>query len=388
MIPAYFRAFATRTALGRDLQTQVARLKTPTPELLALPETVALECEGETLNVPVHLAGPDPLISVRERFYDLIDSVIEDALNEAELSSAQKLRTGLFFGSSSGDVGLIEDHYATDLRERPDAVPLYWRCDIDNVGQYIRQRFKLGPIGYSINTACASSANAVMAAQNELASGEIDHALVVGLETFNKTTALGFQSLDLLTRTSMRPFDARRDGLILGEGCAAAVLSTESSGGPQFKVLGGSCVTDTYSISASNPNGESIAAVIRDALIDAGIEPGDIGAIKAHGTASLLNDEGESAGILEVFGEDPPPIAALKPYIGHTFGASGLCEFALLAGSVKDGFWPGVPGVGGARDELGIALNQSSIDAPDRPILLNHFGFGGVNTCLVVSYGE
>jgi 3-oxoacyl-(acyl-carrier-protein) synthase len=100
-----------------------------------------------------------------------------------------------------------------------------------------------------------------------------------------------------------------------------------------------------------------------------------------------LNDEGESAGIKRVFGEDMTIIAALKHYIGHTFGASGLCELSLLIDCMNEGFWPGTPDVGADESVLGVALNQAAMTVQKGDILLNHFGFGGVNTCLVVSHG-
>ncbi|WP_233355718.1 beta-ketoacyl synthase N-terminal-like domain-containing protein [Henriciella litoralis] len=385
MTAVYVRSLVSRTSLGDSGKQLAERLRTPDPALLGLPPMLAMDCEDQQIRVPVHLASAYDPSSIKARFYTLLESIVERAINEANLSASDLRRTGLFFSSSSSDVCLIEDRFAKDVAVNADAVSLDWRCDIDNVGAHIRSKFGFGPVGMSVNTACASSANATLYARGELLVGEIDHAIVVALETFNATTALGFHSLDLLTDSAMRPFDERRNGLILGEGSAAMVLSRSADSDTSLAVLGGASLTDTHSISASNPDGSSIEVVIRKALANSDVEAGSVWAVKSHGTASLLNDEGESAGLTRVFGERLPMVSALKPYIGHTFGASGLCELSILSSCLAEGFWPGTPGIGADEAELGISLVQQAENAKAGPILLNHFGFGGVNTCLVVS---
>jgi len=141
---------------------------------------------------------------------------------------------------------------------------------------------------------------------------------------------------------------------------------------------------DTYGMSAANPDGSTVAWVIQRALERANLEPRDIVAIKTHGTASLSNDEAEAAGIRRVFAT-PPPLCALKPYLGHTLGACGLNELLLFRAAADQGFLIATPGIGVGDEKLGVTLNQAPCDLPRGHYLMNYFGFGGNNTALIVS---
>src|SRR5690606_14559770 len=150
---------------------------------------------------------------------------------------------------------------------------------------------------YTYSTACTSSANAVLYAHRMLEAGVIDHALVVGLEHFNQMTVLGFHGLGLISPAgAMMPFSRGRDGLILGEGCGLILLS-RSENEASLQICGGAIATDNHSLTAANVDGSSLAAVITQALSDSSITAETIIAIKAHGTASLMNDEAEAAGL-------------------------------------------------------------------------------------------
>lgn len=374
-----------RTRLGRGLPAHAAALRAADASRNALPARVHFDLDEGAVEVPYALAAPlDRSGDLKARFNDLLEGVIADALDEAGLSPAERARTAVYIGTSSADIGLMEDAYARDLVVNPDAQPPAWRCSMDNLTPGLRDSFGLGPHGAAVNTACTAGANALIYADAAIRLGQVEHALVIGAEVFNATTALGFHSLELLTTSAMRPFDKRRDGLILGEACAALVLGPAGdAAGMRF--LGGATLSDTHSISAANPDGSTIADVVRLALARAGVAADDITAIKAHATASLLNDEGEAAGLRRVF-DQTPPIAALKPYIGHTFGASGLAELLMLKACLDAGFWPANPGVAADASELGVALNQSPIEMHSATLLLNQFGFGGNNSCLVVKH--
>ena len=122
---------------------------------------------------------------------------------------------------------------------------------------------------------------------------------------------------------------------------------------------------DTFSMSAANADGSTVAAVITQALTEADAKPEDVTAIKVHGTASLLNDESEAAGLLQIF-STLPPVFALKPFIGHPLGACGLTELILSWRSLTqaDGHLPATPGIGADAKVLGTALNQSPFVIP------------------------
>jgi 3-oxoacyl-[acyl-carrier-protein] synthase-1 len=122
---------------------------------------------------------------------------------------------------------------------------------------------------------------------------------------------------------------------------------------------------------------------MQQALANAGLAPGDIAAVKVHGTASLSNDESESAGLQQLFAP-LPPLAALKPFIGHTLGACGLNELVLFCAALEAGFLVATPGISAVPGELGVQLNQQREANHGRFFMLNYFGFGGNNSSLII----
>ncbi len=408
MTPLRFLGWAARSGLAASADEHAEKLAAPTPSLLGLPAALEIPLDDGSARVPYHLMSADAATRNEEALHALLESVVRQALEAADLDGDALARTQLFMGSSSSEVGLMERAFASDLVADDAAPTMRYRCLIGAVSCRLSRRLDLGLPDIVVDTACTASANALLMAQTALECHDIDHAIIVGLETFNLTTALGFHSLGLLTPSGMRPFDSARNGLVPGEACCALVVSRDGSGAEaaglahapsatasdavadtgraNFRLLGGASMSDTYSISAANPNGQSIAAVIERALDNACVNARDIRAVKLHGTASLINDEGEAAGMLSVF-ESLPPLTALKPYVGHTFGASGLLELVMLLGCLERGFWPGLPGVAGDADELGLALLQEPLPLETGGShLLNQFGFGGNNTSLVIDH--
>lgn len=345
----------------------------------------AVDCRIGTLHeqVPYKLLIDFPLTDIENRLYHVIDNVIEQALAAVELSDTERHNIALFIGSSSFDISVSEQAYQQAQQVRGNAIPLGGSSSFGNLAATVRQRFGFNGPDFSFNTACTSSANALWYASRLVKSGRVRHALVLGIEVINHITALGFHGLGLLTRSVMRPFDAARDGLVLGEGASALLLGPGNAG--HFRLLGGANLCDTHSMSAANADGSSVAAVIAAALAEANLPVKAIAAIKAHGTASLLNDEAESAGLLRLFGNAAlPPVCALKPYIGHTLGACGLTELILFWQALQRGFVPATPGIGADASVLGIALNQQPHAVAGNAFLLNYFGFGGNNTALLI----
>jgi 3-oxoacyl-[acyl-carrier-protein] synthase I len=322
------------------------------------------------------------------RLEDALFPVIEQALQKAQLSLHEQQRCGLFLGTSSFDIGTTEEHYRLSLQQDRNSLAMERSSSLGTLAIRIRQRFDLRGPDYSLNTACTASANALVYADVMIRSGQLDHAVVVGVETFNSITALGFHGLQLLTPTAMRPFSTDRNGLVLGEGCAALVLSHQANAlsnlDPHWQLVGSSNLCDTYGMSAANPDGSTVAQVMRQALQHAQLEASDIHAIKTHGTASLSNDEAEAAGLKRVF-THMPPLTALKPYLGHTLGACGLNELLLFCTVADQALLIGTPGVGLMDDKLGVTLNQHHSALPRGHFMLNYFGFGGNNTSLIVS---
>jgi 3-oxoacyl-[acyl-carrier-protein] synthase-1 len=215
--------------------------------------------------------------------------------------------------------------------------------------------------------------------------GRIEHALVVGVEFSNRMSALGFSSLGLISTQGMRPFDSERDGLYLGEGCGAVVLSNQPTLNG-FGLEGAAYLGDNYNVSTCNPDGSTIAQVINNALVSAGVTTDQIALVKTHGTASLSNDEAEAAGLNLVFEKCSPPAIVFKPYIGHTLGACGIIELILFYQSlIKKNRLPSVPESIIPDSKFNMTFYRNDKEVESSYYLLNYFGFGGNNCSLVIS---
>lgn len=322
-----------------------------------------------------------PRLEPAEIIYPQIHAMVSKALNG--LTPAERKRTGIFLGSSSFDVAVSEHLYRQQLSDCAKlAVPMPI-IGYGKLAQGVAHQFDLSPQVYTYSTACTSSANALLYAHRFLQAGAIDHALVLGMEFFNHTTLLGFYGLGLISPGElMMPFSRHRDGLILGEACGLLLLSRAGEAAA-IEVCGGAVATDNHSLTAANIDGSSLAAVIQQAMGDSQAAAGDIVAIKAHGTASLMNDEAEAAGLKRIFTQAMPPTFALKPFCGHTLGACGALEMALTIGCLRRGFLPANPQQV-PDPALGIELLAQPQSAPDGFYLFNCFAFGGNNNATIL----
>lgn len=378
-------AYDARCALGRDVDRCV-------DQLLAGGVPVG-QRQFELLNEPLTL----PYFSIPSASADAPDSepdvyrslqqIATNVLARAGLDTSARQRTAILLGSSSYDVHVSEQLYQEDLPQRgEDAVPMavigYGRLAED-----LGNQLGLSAYRFSYSTACTSSANALLYGQRLISAGLVDHALVIGLEWRNLTSILGFAGLGLLSPSErMRPFESDRDGLLLGEAIGCVLLSHPQHAAPDApRLAGGAIATDNHSLTAANVDGVELAKVIHQALQDSGIAPAQIKGIKAHATASLKNDEAESSAIRQVLGDSPPTLFALKPFCGHTLGASGAVELALMLGCLARGVLPGNPNAR-CDESLGITLLDRNIAADNGYYLLNCFAFGGNNNVLVIHY--
>ncbi|BEP61075.1 beta-ketoacyl-[acyl-carrier-protein] synthase family protein [Variovorax sp. V213] len=271
----------------------------------------------------------------------------------------------LFVASSSLDIGNME-HELQDLRLGGDLQDF-----ADLVAGALDWQ---GPV-LTISTACTSALNAVLAACDLIRSGEADEALVIGAELGNRFTVAGFGAMQLLSPDGARPFGAGRNGLVLGEAVAALRIGSRAA---RWRIAGGSNVVD-----GRNPSGTEASAVIamcHEALAQSKLNPRDIDLIKVQAAGSPVNDAIEAQALKQVF--DPlPPLVSLKSALGHTLGASGAAELALIVACIEAGAWPST---GYAIDgELGIALSTQA-PARLRNMLLNVVGFGGGHASLVL----
>ena len=312
----------------------------------------------------------------------LLEKAIDEALSEVALSDDIRKEIPLFIGSSSYGINIGETRYETSLANGQEGVPVPLD-GFTQIGNHLRRHYGFLGADYAYNTACTSGANALLGAAASIEQGRSEYALVVGIETFNKTTLAGFFGMQLLASEAMRPFDKNRDGLVLGEGCGVLLLKKAESGEKGITFRGGASCCDTHSIAASNPDGSAIAQVIKDALEQSGVNADDIVAIKAHGTGSPLNDDGEAAGMKRVFAE-VPPFFSLKSYVGHTLGGCGVIETALMVACLNERRLPASAGFSCFDEKLGVSPVAQAQAAEPGNYMLNFFGFGGNNCSLIL----
>jgi len=242
-----------------------------------------------------------------------------------------------------------------------------------------------------LSTACSSSGTALGIALDWIRLGRVDAVLAGGTESMCRTIFAGFNALHALAPDPCRPFDRRRAGLSLGEGAAILVLERGSHAAargarPHARVLGYGMSADAHHLTAPHPEGRGAVLAMRRALAHAGVAPGEVDYINAHGTGTPLNDGIEAAAIVEVFGETAPhpAVSSTKAAVGHTLGAAGAIEALATVLALRDGFLP--PTVHLEDPDPAWPLDfvpQTSRPATVRHALSNSYGFGGNNTTVV-----
>ena len=302
-----------------------------------------------------------------------------------------EIRTGLISGTSVGGMDVSEIAYKDFLAGETDDLSLYKNHPSGTTSEQIAK--ELGIDGYvnTISTACSSAANSIMLGARMLLSGQLDRVVVGGTDGLSQFTISGFRSLMIFDDEWCRPFDETRKGLNLGEGAGFLVLETEEtmkrSGKKPLAILSGwSNASDAYHQTASSPEGLGATLSMKGALAIAGLNPGDIDYINAHGTATPNNDLSESHGIKTVFGSSVPPFSSTKAYTGHTLAASGGIEavFGILA--LNNGALLPNLNFKQAIEETGLVPVKSYSEGNTiKHILSNSFGFGGNNSTIILS---
>ena len=247
-----------------------------------------------------------------------------------------------------------------------------------------------------IATACAAGSHAVGEAARFIREGSADVVLAGGSEaavtpiamaSFARMGALSSRNDD--PDRASRPFDAERDGFVMGEGAAFLVLErwdlAEARGARiHGEILGYGRNSDAHHITAPSPDGAGAVACMELALQDAGLSPSDIGHVNAHGTSTPLNDAAEAEAIVKVFGGSPPPVTSTKGVTGHLIGAAGAAEAVACILATVRGLAP--PTANFEHPDPGIAVDVVAGEAREQsgPVMSNSFGFGGHNSTLVL----
>lgn len=308
--------------------------------------------------------------------------LIESLFTQHQISTEQRKRCAVFVGSAANDVSLTVPLGQSIQQQMP---PILEQQRVGN-GRYadvLAKYFGLNSFSLTYNTACTSSSNAILDAATMLRSGMIDYALVLGLEMYAPQSFEGFVSMQLLAQHHIKPFDAQRDGLLLGEALSVLLMSRNDAADSPWRLLGGASECETSSVTGVNADGSGIQRVLAQALQDSRVTASQISAVKAHGTASRLSDLAEINGMKQVF-DMTPPFFSFKPYIGHTLGSCGVSELVLLMECIDNGFIPLTPNFSGTDEQLGWAPLQQQRACSEGIFLLNCFGFGGNNNATVI----
>jgi 3-oxoacyl-[acyl-carrier-protein] synthase-1 len=283
--------------------------------------------------------------------------------------------TTLFIGSSSLGTHLNEQNYAEDGIK-------YLGYDIE--AHEICKKLGINPRYYLFNTACTSSANALIYAARMIKDGILDNALVIGVEVQNMLSLYGFMSLGLISKEGIKPFDKNRSGIVLGEACAFALLSSEED---SWEFLEGEILNDISNITTPSKEGETLQILIEKTISRAKIKTSQIDLIKLHATASNSNDISENSALCKIFGDFLPLCVALKGYIGHTLGACGVSELALLLCALDSGFVPKSLGFETKDEDFCVTPTTQKNAWSGRYVLFNYLAFGGNSAVFLIENG-
>jgi 3-oxoacyl-[acyl-carrier-protein] synthase II len=260
--------------------------------------------------------------------------------------------------------------------------------------------FALEGPNQACQTACAASSQAIGEALDIVRCGEADvmvaggsHSMIhpLGITGFNRLTALSQRNDS--PRTASRPFDATRDGFVIGEGAGLVVLEelehAKKRGANIYAELTGYGTTaDAYRMTDPHPEGRGAIRAMADALTDAGLRPTDIGYINAHGTSTQANDSTETAAIKAVFGDYARklPISSSKSMLGHLIAAAGVVELVISVIALRKGVVPPTINYQNPDPECDLDyVPNSAREVRFRHVLSNSFGFGGQNIALIAS---
>lgn len=233
-----------------------------------------------------------------------------------------------------------------------------------------------------ISHACTSGVIGLLHGARLLQAGKYRNAIVVGCDRFSSFVLSGFQSFQAVSNAPCKPFDAERNGINLGEAAATIILSATEENEPLAVLSGGSTSNDANHISGPSRTGIELALAINRAVKEAGITHRDIDIISAHGTATLYNDEME-AKAFALAGLSGTPLHSFKGYIGHTLGAAGVAESAMLLEAIR--YQTIIPSAGFSQLAAGQTLNVSALpeSASINHTLKTASGFGGCNAAMV-----
>ena len=352
---------------------------------------------------------PKDHLSVKEarrldRFSQLAVVAAGEAIEQAEWGEEppyDPLRVGCVLATGIGGQSTVEAQLDVmrvqgARRVSPLGIPMYMP---NAAAAAVTMKFKLRGQSFGVMSACASSAHGIGCALRMIQYGDADAVVCGGSEaTLTDFAIASFTNMDALSRSGIsRPFDARRDGFVMGEGAGVLVLedaeAAEARGATILgEVAGYGSTTDAHHLTAPEPTGGPAARAIELALRDAGAEPSQIDYVNAHGTSTQLNDAAETAALKRALGEEAEriPVSSTKSSIGHTLGAAGAVEAVATFRTLITGVI--APTLGYEVPDPDLDLDY--VPGESRPLvtgnggpplaLSNSFAFGGHNVTLAL----
>ncbi len=306
------------------------------------------------------------LTTGESRAYALLSKVCE------RLPDFPKENARLYLASTVGAIDLLEKAPAG---EKPDCT-----------GLLLQKARELTGIDNAVlvSAACASGQTAAAMAMRALRHGRCRHALVIGLDICSEFVTGGFASLRAYSKDLPKPYDKDRDGLCLGEGCCALLLTADDTPAAVGQLLEAREGCDASHITAPESSGKSLASLIDETLDLAGLKSSQISAVIGHGTGTLFNDASELAALNHVFSK-PLPLVSIKGNTGHTLGATGVLQIAYGLEFLRRGCFPPQAGLQNlAEGADGFVSKEARSIASDGVLLSLNVGFGGLNSTILM----
>jgi len=360
-------------------------------------------CELKNFNATDFIDRKEARKMDRFTQYAMVASDEAIADSKLDLDKINKLRVGVIWGAGIGGLETFQDEVLNFAsgdgtpRFNPFFIPKMI-ADIAPGNISIKHGF-MGP-NYTTVSACASSANSMIDALNYIRLGHCDIVVTGGSEAAVTMAGMGgFNAMHALStrnespETASRPFDAERDGFVLGEGAGALILEeyehAKARGAKIYaEVLGGGLSSDAYHMTAPHPDGLGVIVVMKNCLENAGLKPEDVDHINTHGTSTPLGDVAELKAITEVFGRHAKNINinSTKSMTGHLLGAAGAIEAIASILAMEYGIVPPTINHSTVDENIDPELNLTLNKAQKRDVrvaMSNTFGFGGHNACVL-----
>ena len=392
------------TAVGMDRESSWKALVAGTS---GVTDIEGMDTEGFKTKFAAQIKNFDPHLYMdpkearkADRFVQLAMAASVEAMQQAGITEVDDpLRAGVIIGSGIGGMLTFETQHSRFIKRGPRAVsPLFIPMMIgDMAAGLVSIRYGFRGANFCTVSACASGGHAIGAACDQIVLGHADIMICGGAEAAICNMALsGFGNMKAISTRNdepakaSRPFDLDRDGFVLGEGAGVLVLESEEHAQARgATILGEICgygmTSDAYHMTQPDTEGRGAVGSMAQALRTAGIDPGQVGYINAHGTSTFFNDKVETGAVKQVFGDHAAnlKISSTKSMIGHLLGAAGGVEAVITILALRRGVIP--PTINLVNPDPECDLDYCANQAVEQDVeyaLSNSFGFGGHNVTL------